>query len=115
MGFDRLAEKMGACANPKRLEMLKLLSKEDMNQLEIVKKLKIAQSQASQHLKTLFLAGLVKKRSQGCEVWYSINRSAIDNILVNFSELGHQTEAAATAILKSAGHRAYQKSMGVNR
>ena len=111
MGFDRLAEKMGACSNAKRLEILKLLSKEDYRTTDIYQKIKISQSSVSQHLRTLLQAGLVKRRTKGVEAWYSINRSAMYNIAVNFSELGHVTKAVATAARMNHGHKVYQKAM----
>ena len=57
----------------KRLGILQILSKQDMNGCEILRSFECTQPTISYHMKLLVDAGLVHARKEGCAVIYSIN------------------------------------------
>ncbi|MCL4354830.1 metalloregulator ArsR/SmtB family transcription factor [Patescibacteria group bacterium] len=56
-----------------RLSILELLTKEPLTVSEIVKKLKLSQSNVSMHLSCLYGCGLVKKKKSGKTVSYKLS------------------------------------------
>ncbi|ADO77898.1 ArsR/SmtB family transcription factor [Halanaerobium praevalens] len=79
-----------AIADQNRLEMLKLLSSEQLCSCHFVDILEISQPNVSHHLKILKEAGLIKASKRGRWIDYSLNKEniklvkkEIDNILEN--------------------------------
>lgn len=62
----------------KRIEIIQLLKKSDMNVNALAKSLGITQSAISQHLRVLKAAGLVENERKGYWVHYSLNREALE-------------------------------------
>jgi ArsR family transcriptional regulator, arsenate/arsenite/antimonite-responsive transcriptional repressor len=62
----------------KRIEIVELLKKEPMSVNALAEALGITQSAASQHLRVLKSAGLVKDERQGYWIYYSLNRDALE-------------------------------------
>lgn len=62
----------------KRIEIIELLKKGDMNVNTLAEKLGITQSAVSQHLRVLKAAGLVTNERKGYWVHYSLNRKALE-------------------------------------
>ena len=62
----------------KRIEIIELLKKDNMNVNSIAKSLGISQSAISQHLRVLKAAGLVKDERRGYWIHYSLNREALE-------------------------------------
>ena len=62
----------------KRIEIIQLLKKSDMNVNALAKSLGITQSAISQHLRVLKAAGLVKNERKGYWIHYSLNREALE-------------------------------------
>ena len=66
-----------ALANPKRLAILKLLEEHEQSVGEIVYKLKLRQSNVSQHLRLLRRVGIIKKRRKGKYLLYQLEKRAL--------------------------------------
>jgi DNA-binding transcriptional ArsR family regulator len=66
-----------ALSNPKRLTILKLLHKNERSVGEIVQMLHVRQSNISQHLIILKLAGFIGMRRNGKKVFYYLKKSII--------------------------------------
>jgi len=62
----------------KRIEIIQLLKKSDMNVNALAKSLGITQSAISQHLRVLKAAGLVKNERKGYWIHYSLNREVLE-------------------------------------
>ncbi|MBI5733773.1 MAG: winged helix-turn-helix transcriptional regulator [Candidatus Kerfeldbacteria bacterium] len=72
---------MKGCANHRRVEIMNLLSRNaDLPLFEIAGRLKINFKTASEHLRRLFLAGLVNKHNKGSLVCHSLTNQG-KNIL----------------------------------
>lgn len=62
----------------KRIEIIELLKKEPLSVNVLAKALGITQSAASQHLRVLKGAGLVKDERRGYWIYYSLNRGTLE-------------------------------------
>ena len=62
----------------KRIEIIELLKKSDMNVNTLADSLGVTQSAVSQHLRVLKAAGLVKDERKGYWIHYSLNRQALE-------------------------------------
>jgi ArsR family transcriptional regulator len=67
-----------ALGDETRLEIIKLLSVEELCVCEIMDKLRMSQSAVSHHLKILNQAELVDYRREGKWIFYSIKPGAVD-------------------------------------
>jgi len=71
--LEKKAEIFGALSNPKRLQILLFLSRKEVSNVEnIWKELGLKQSNASQHLRILLFAGLVKRKKFWASVLYEL-------------------------------------------
>jgi DNA-binding transcriptional ArsR family regulator len=70
--FDLHADVCKTLANPKRLQVLALLAKEEMSVGELAGVLDVPLSNVSQHLALLKAQGLVASRKSGQTVHYSL-------------------------------------------
>ena len=76
--YELHAEICQTLANPKRLEILDLLSKGEKSVSELVALLDIRQANLSQHLAILRQKGVVDTRREGTHIYYKIpNRKII--------------------------------------
>jgi ArsR family transcriptional regulator, virulence genes transcriptional regulator len=64
-------------ANPKRLEIIDKLRAGELSVTELVKALKISQSNLSQHLSVMRQRGIVTTRREGLNVFYRLSNSKI--------------------------------------
>lgn len=70
--YRQNAETYKVLANPKRLEILNLLSEQEMSVEQIVKTLSVSKSNVSQHLALLRDAKLVTVHRDGLNKYYNI-------------------------------------------
>jgi DNA-binding transcriptional ArsR family regulator len=79
--IEKQAALFGILADPTRLRLLQLLSRQqEPNALcvnALARRLEITQSAVSQHLRVLKAAGLVKGERRGYRVHYFINKEAL--------------------------------------
>lgn len=68
--------------HPKRIEIIKLLMKnKEMNVTQVYVKLKIAQPEASHHLRLLYTSGAINKKRSGKEIYYFLNIDGYKHLL----------------------------------
>ena len=70
-----------ALSDPNRREILRLLRRRDLTAGEIAEAFPLAFSTISEHCKTLRQAGLVVTERQGTKIVYSLNMSALEDVL----------------------------------
>jgi ArsR family transcriptional regulator len=70
--FEFHAEFCKTFSNPKRLEILDLLKKEEATVTDIAGKLDIQKSNVSQHLTLMRAMKILKSRRQGTKIYYKI-------------------------------------------
>lgn len=67
-----------------RLKILQLLSSKEMTVNEIVRAMELSQPTVSRHLALLREAEIVIDRRQGQQVFYSLNKGAVENCCSGF-------------------------------
>ncbi len=68
-----------ACANEKRLEILRLLRhKKFANVSSTARAISLSVKSTSKHMQILFNAHLIKREREGTEIYYSLNRPLND-------------------------------------
>lgn len=72
MVFERAAEWFAVLSTPQRLRIISALCRGEKNVGELIEALGVSQPNMSQHLNIMYRAGLVDKRRQGTQVYYSI-------------------------------------------
>lgn len=72
------AELFKILAVDKRIEIIELLKKEDMNVNSLAEALGITSSAVSQHLRVLKSAGLVRDERRGYWIYYSLDRDVLE-------------------------------------
>lgn len=86
--FDSYKKLFKAIASDERIEILRLLKQNgEMFAQDIEKHFYMEQSTASHHLNTLLKAGAVKNRKSGRYIYYSLNKTVIDEILLGFMKV----------------------------
>lgn len=77
--FNRAAEIFRVMSAPMRLRIMSCLCAGEKNVSELLEEVDTTQSNMSQHLSTLFQAGILQKRREGVQIYYSIaNPSFVD-------------------------------------
>lgn len=84
MGY---AETFKALADPARREILFLLRKGRMSAGDISKKFDMTQATVSYHLKTLKEADLIFEEKEKNYIYYSLNTSVIEEVMLWLSDL----------------------------
>ncbi len=100
------AEMCSALADPRRLQILYVLAKQDLTVSQLTQMLGISQSTTSRHLKILRSRGLVRATRKGQSVVYSLTDhrviSALETLRTVLHEsLQHRAQVAANTPLKS--------------
>ena len=86
--YDTYAQKFKALADPKRLELLKLIGqKGSVCVCDLVSEMAMPQSKLSYHLKILLTAGLLTKETKGTWSYYALENAEIERLLPE--ELSH--------------------------
>ncbi len=75
-----------AFGDPTRLRILSLLASKEMTVNEIVKAIGLSQPTISRHLAILREAEVVVDRRDGQQVFYSLNRSSVENCCSGFCD-----------------------------
>ncbi|UCC44925.1 MAG: winged helix-turn-helix transcriptional regulator [Candidatus Zixiibacteriota bacterium] len=75
-----------AFGDPSRLKILTLLSANEMTVNEIVGKMKLSQPTVSRHLAVLREARIVFDRRDGQQVFYSLNKDAVNSCCSGFCD-----------------------------
>ena len=78
--FELHAEFCKMIASPKRLMIVELLAKREMNVTEIAQALDIQHSNASQHLRVMRSKYIVETRKEGQTVYYRLTNSKLPRV-----------------------------------
>jgi DNA-binding transcriptional ArsR family regulator len=71
--FERAAELFGLLATPIRLRIISELCQGERNGSQLLDHITVTQSNMSQHLNTLYRAGVVSRRRHGAQVFYRLS------------------------------------------
>ena len=87
--IEKAAEIFRVMSAPMRLRIISCLCQGEMNVGELLQAIATTQPNMSQHLNTLYLAGIVDKRREGVQIYYRI----VNNNIVNICRaVCHQTD-----------------------
>jgi len=78
--FDKAAELFRVMSAPMRLKIISCLCDGEQNVSYLLEKIATTQPNMSQHLNTLFKAGVVAKRREGVQIHYRIANEQIVNL-----------------------------------
>lgn len=70
--FEQAADLFRVMSAPMRLRIISSLCQHEKNVTELLGEIHTTQPNMSQHLNTLFLAGVLSKRREGVQIFYSI-------------------------------------------
>ncbi len=75
--FERAAEWFGVLSTPQRLRIISTLCQGEKNVGQLLEEMNVSQPNMSQQLSLMYRAGLVVKRRQGVQVFYSIANDSV--------------------------------------
>jgi DNA-binding transcriptional ArsR family regulator len=78
--FEQAADLFRVMAAPMRLRIISSLCQHEKNVSELLAQINTTQPNMSQHLNTLFLAGVLGKRREGVQIFYSIADERVASI-----------------------------------
>lgn len=78
--LDRIAEKFRILGDPTRLSILRALMAGEKNVGTVVTETGQSQANVSKHLKMLADAGMVRRRKEGLQVFYSVSDPLIEKL-----------------------------------
>lgn len=78
-------------SSPSRLQIIELLSEEELNATDIIRETGLSKANLSQHMSMLVQNGLVKTRKQGTSVFYSLSNKKIFNACSLIQEMAMDT------------------------
>ncbi len=87
MDFEGLADTLKALADPTRLKVISLLNIRDCCVCELVPLFGISQPAVSKHMRRLKNVGLVKESRKGMWVFYSLNKTRLEEVGVSLNNL----------------------------
>ena len=94
--FHRAADIFRVMSAPMRLRILSSLCAGEKNVSELLEEVETTQSNMSQHLSTLYQAGIVHKRREGVQIYYAIaNPVFVDLCKAVCTQIAAESLAAA--------------------
>jgi len=78
--FERAATLFGVMSAPMRLKIISCLCDGEQNVSYLLEKIVTTQPNMSQHLNTLYKAGVLDKRREGVQIYYRIANEQIVNL-----------------------------------
>lgn len=78
--FDKAAELFRVMSAPMRLKIISCLCEGEQNVSYLLERISTTQPNMSQHLNTLFKAGVLAKRREGVQIHYRIANEKIVNL-----------------------------------
>ena len=81
--LERIADRLKALADPTRLRILHALEDRELNVSDLLAVVGGSQANVSKHLARMRLAGLVKARREGTNVYYRVADEAADQLLTS--------------------------------
>ncbi len=99
MNYEETASMLKIIADPRRLEILDLLSCDELCGCDLLEHFEFSQPTLSHHMKVLVNSGFVTKRKDGNKVMYELNHEVM-------SKVGNQLE-----LINSASERCACQTM----
>lgn len=87
--YKRISKVLKAISDPKRLEIIDMLSCGELCACDIQQHFHITQPTLSHDMKVLYEAGLIHIRPQGKWNHYSLNTERLEELNIELSELFH--------------------------
>ena len=78
--YINISKKLKVLSDPKRLEIVDMLSCEELCACEILEKFDISQPTLSSDMKKLEDANIIKSRKEGKNVFYIVNKENLDEL-----------------------------------
>lgn len=78
--YINISKKLKVLSDPKRLEIVDMLSCEELCACEILEKFDISQPTLSSDMKKLEDANIIKSRKEGKNVFYIVNKESLDEL-----------------------------------
>ncbi len=75
--FQTVAELFGLLATPVRLKIISAVCQGEKNVSELLEQIETTQPNMSQHLSTLYRAGVLSKRREGTQIYYSLQSERV--------------------------------------
>ena len=95
--YINISKKLKVLSDPKRLEIVDMLSCEELCACEILEKFDISQPTLSSDMKKLEDANMIKSRKEGKNVFYIVNKESLDEL---YNLLGKIFESSLDCICK---------------
>lgn len=95
--YINISKKLKVLSDPKRLEIVDMLSCEELCACEILDKFDISQPTLSSDMKKLEDANIIKSRKEGKNVFYIVNKESLDEL---YNLLGKIFESRLDCICK---------------
>lgn len=95
--YINISKKLKVLSEPKRLEIVDMLSCEELCACEILEKFDISQPTLSSDMKKLEDANIIKSRKEGKNVFYIVNKESLDEL---YNLLGKIFESSLDCICK---------------
>ena len=95
--YINISKKLKVLSDPKRLEIVDMLSCEELYACEILEKFDISQPTLSSDMKKLEDANIIKSRKEGKNVFYIVNKESLDEL---YNLLGKIFESSLDCICK---------------
>ena len=86
-GYEQTARMLKAIADPKRMEILDLLTSEEMCASDLLGHFRIAQPTLSHDMKTLVDAGVVRQRREGRRIYYRLDCEKLGGMHKNLMQI----------------------------
>jgi ArsR family transcriptional regulator len=75
--FQTVAELFGLLSTPIRLKIISAVCQGEKNVSELLEQIETTQPNMSQHLATLYRAGVLAKRREGTQIYYSLQSERV--------------------------------------
>lgn len=95
--YINISKKLKVLSDPKRLEIVDMLSCDELCACEILEKFDISQPTLSSDMKKLEDANIIKSRKEGKNVFYIVNKENLDEL---YNLLGKIFESSLDCICK---------------
>jgi ArsR family transcriptional regulator len=75
--FETVAELFGVLSAPIRLKIISAVCQQEKNVSELLAEIETTQPNMSQHLSTLYRCGVLGKRREGTQIYYSLKNEFV--------------------------------------
>lgn len=100
MNYDETASLLKIIADPSRLEILDLLSCDELCGCDLLEHFEFSQPTLSHHMKVLVNSNFVTKRKAGNKVMYELNHAVMNDITSQLQTINSASERCACQTMK---------------